>query len=346
MVTPTKSMILEKAVQLFHEDNAKHGNASFITPTEAELRENGFLSLAQSLLMRDRTRHTAEEWQDYVEQAETLDFSIDVTTALKSGVYTCGTRGCGKSDLNMMLADRLKEANVIVLCFDPSLDWVKRSSIKNYLTVKPNTQIEIPVESQIYDLSVLTLKQQKEFVERFNRALFDYQITYGSHHWYFCIYEEAHQYFMQGVLRSNDMQYTVRLLTQGRNFKISMGLITQFSAMVDKNAIKFMEQRFFGASNEPNDTEYITRFFPKNERENVAETLRKLDSGQFLSMKRHIISIEPFESDIVKKQIESNTTPKSEPLPKITAHQKPDNAALLKFIIVSAIGIAFLLGAM
>jgi DNA helicase HerA-like ATPase len=143
----------------------------------------------------------------------------------------------------MTLADELIKSGVIVLCFDPSCDWIQRSSIQRYVTVRSYTAIEVPTESQIYDLTALTLKQQKEFVESFNRALFDYQITHGSS-WYFCIYEEAHQYFQQGCLRSNNMQYSVRLLTQGRNFKISMALITQFGAMLDKDAMKFMEQRF------------------------------------------------------------------------------------------------------
>lgn len=340
MTTPTKSMILEKAVELFHNDRFRAGEESFnITPTEAELAEDGYISAAQSELMRNLATKNSE-WESY-DPTEILDFEIDVEQALKNGTYTCGTRGCGKSDLNMMLADKLIEAGIICCIFDPSRDWLKRGSIEKYITVKPHAKIEIPFESQIYDLSVLTLKQQKEFVESFNRALFDYQITHGLQ-WYFCIYEEAHMYFYQGVLRSNEMQYTVRLLTQGRNFKISMALITQFSAMLDKDTMKFMEQRFFGASNEPNDTEYITRFFPKNEREKIEETLQKLSSGQFLNMQKQIIQIQPYEGTTTKTEIVSDTTPTQQPLPKIVEPQL-NYQPLLKAGVIGFIGLLFLL---
>jgi hypothetical protein len=340
MTTPNKSEIIAKAQELYAQDCYRSGTPQLadLNPEISELREGGYLSAAQSDLMRNLETKNAE-WENY-DPTEILEFEVNVDQALKNGTYTCGTRGCGKSDLNMMLADALMKRNVIVCAFDPSRDWLKRSSIQKYVTVRPYTNIEIPLESQIYDLSILTLKQQKESVERFNRAIFNYQIVNASR-WYFCIYEEAHQYFPQGVLRSSEMQYTVRLLTQGRNFKISMGLVTQFSAMLDKDAMKFMEQRFFGASNEPNDAEYVSKFFPKKDRDAITETLRDLKAGQFLNMEQQIFEIQSYEGSTDKTEI---TAPTAQPLPKIAEPQpQADYGALIKPVVICFLGLLILL---
>jgi DNA helicase HerA-like ATPase len=161
--------------------------------------------------------------------------------------------------------------------------------------------------------------QQREFVERFNRALFERQIRSTQDQWYFCIYEEAHQYFPQGCLRAKAFQYSVRLLTQGRNFRISMALITQFSSMVDKDAMKFMNQRFFGASNEPNDISYLKGFLNKH-----AQELKTLDSGEFLYFNKGKISkmaIEPYESEVRKTQIQIPELHSIEPIQPIQSNQ-------------------------
>jgi hypothetical protein len=164
----------------------------------------------------------------------------------------------------------------------------------------------------IYDLSLLTPPQQREFVERFNRALVEYQISNTKEQWYFCIFEEAHTYFYQGSMRSKAMQHTVRALTQGRNFRISMALITQFSSMLDKDTMKFMVQRYFGVSNEPNDLRYLHGFLGKD-----AEQLKTLDNGSFLYFNKGKISkvgIELYEPRVDKTQIQIPEPKSIEPI--------------------------------
>jgi len=313
MTTPKKSEIIEKAIELWRTDQLKSGSMQLaqLNPEIEELREGGYLSSAQSELMMSLERKHAE-FKDYADHTENFDdFSIDVAEALQNGIYTVGSRGCGKSDLNMYVADQLMKEGIIVLVFDPSMDWLKRSNVQKYITVQPYTTISIPSESTIFDLSIITPLQQREFVERFNHALFEYQIHNGNQ-WYFCIYEEACQYFPQGCLRAKNMQYSVRLLTQGRNFKISMALITQFSSMVDKDCMKYMDQRFFGVTNEKNDIEYLKVFLGKNTQE-----LKSLDNGRFFYFNKGKISkvsIEPYESNIHKQQISIPQLTPIEPL--------------------------------
>jgi hypothetical protein len=310
MTCPNKAQIVEKAIELFHKERFRNGDPCFsVTPTTEELSENGFIQTARSMLMTDQYRSQVEG-KDYVENLE--DFTFDVSEALQNGIYTVGTRGCGKSDLNMYVAQKLMSEGIIVLVFDPSVDWIKRSNVSKYVTVQPFAPITIPTESIIYDVSLLTPPQQREFVERFNRALVEYQISNTKEKWYFCIFEEAHTYFYQGSLKSTAMQYTVRALTQGRNFRISMALITQFSSMLDKDSMKFMVQRYFGVSNEPNDVSYLKGFLNKHVQE-----LKTLDSGEFLYFNKGKISkvhIESFKSEVRKTQIVIPEPERTEPI--------------------------------
>jgi len=300
---PKKEKVLERARELYVQHCYRNGcpELANVNPEDSELAESGFVAVARSELMRDNPKAESAEWKSYSENLQNSSgVKLDVQDALASGIYTCGTRNVGKSDLNMMIADVMQSNDVIVLVFDPSRDWLKRSSIQKYLTVQPFTPITIPIESLIYDLSLLTLSEQKSYVERFNRTLFEHQISNGGQ-WYFCIFEEAHQYFPQGCLRAKAFQYSVRLLTQGRNFRISMALISQFSSMVDKDTMKFMNQRFFGTSNEPNDISYLKGFLNKQ-----AQELKTLNSGEFLYFNKGKISrvsIKTYESEVCKTQI-------------------------------------------
>jgi len=334
MTTPNKQQILEKATELFHNERARNGDPSFsITPTTQELAENGFIQTARSLLMTDQYRSQIEG-KDYMENL--ANFNFDVSEALQNGIYTVGTRGCGKSDLNMYVAEKLMNDGIIVLVFDPSMDWLKRSNVSKYLTVQPYTPINIPNESMIYDLSLLTLPEQKSYVERFNRTLFQHQINDCSQ-WYFCIFEEAHQYFPQGCLRAKAFQYSVRLLTQGRNFRISMAMITQFSSLIDKNAMKFMVQRFFGASNESNDIQYLKGFLGKN-----AEQLKSFKSGQFFCFNRNKISlteIKAYDSEVCKTQIQTTEPHSMEPVQTINSNWSV-SIAVAKLALIAIFAIA------
>jgi len=330
MVTPNRKAILERAKELWHETRFRKGDPSFsIEPELDELREEGFLSAAQSTLMRDQAKAEAEQYFDY-DQLNVSNFSLDVDEALQNGTYTCGTKGTGKTDLNMMIADRLMQHGVTVIVFDPTQDWQKRGSIPNYVVVKPYSIIEIPKQNMIYDLSLLTPQQQQKVVEDFNRRLFDYQVHDVLRKWIFVIYEEAHQYFRQGCMRAKNMQFSVRLLTQGRNYQIGVGMITQFSSLIDKDAMKYMMQRFIGASNEPNDVAYLKGFLGKH-----VDRLKTLKNGEFLLYHRgsvKLLEIEPYESNIAKTEVKPTELEPIEPIP--TKQHQDNTEALASFAML------------
>jgi len=173
------------------------------------------------------------------------------------------------------------ENEITVLVFDPTMDWIDRSNISEYLTVKTTNifNIDIPDNSTIYDLSKLTIIQQQQFVENFCGSLYLKQSEKSKRErpWYFLIFEEAHTYFPQGSLRAKAFQETVRILTQGRNFNIRVGCITQFASLLDKNALRYMKQRYLGWTDELNDVNYIKGFIGDK-----AEELKTLKAGEFI----------------------------------------------------------------
>lgn len=67
------------------------------------------------------------------------------------------------------------------------------------------------------------------------------------------------------------------VVTEGRGYNIRFGCITQFASMLDKNALRYMRQRFFGATDELNDVNYIEGFIGDK-----AEELKTLKAGQFI----------------------------------------------------------------
>jgi hypothetical protein len=324
MVTPTKTEIYELARQRFAEHSIKNGMES-ITPTDSELRENGYVSQAISELMRDDIKAQAEEWEDYngnLDNFEKKDF--DSEEALKSGCYISGTSGSGKSDLGMLHAEQLVQKGVTVIVFDNSLDWVKRSSIPYSIKIREGEHFQYSFDlgkSWIFDMSLLNIEQQKQLVKMVCSELWRYQVRRAQAgktlQWFYLIFEEGHNYFPQGCMRSKEYAEVVQILTGGRNFKIRFEAITQFSSMIDKNAMRYMKQRYFSYSDEPNDIDYISGFLGREH----SKKLTELKSGQFLyKYGREIIEIEiePYE-----------TLRKPEPYPNlmnVQAQAEPEQA--------------------
>ena len=120
-------------------------------------------------------------------------------------------------------------------------------------------------------------------------------------------------------MRAKAYRNTVRMMTQGRNYGIRFACITQFASLIDKNAMRYMRQRYIGYTDEPNDLEYILRFFPKRFREQVEKMLRKLEAGQFIYKcgdKINQIKIEPFTSSTKPQKIETPDPPIAEDTPQ------------------------------
>jgi hypothetical protein len=206
-----------------------------------------------------------------------------VEEALKTGFYLSGTPGSGKSDVAMFCADELRKVGVIVMVWDPSQDWIERYSPINYVLKFKNPPFnfeEVKLQSAIFDTSTLTVLQMQEAADRFCWLLYNYQakIPKEQRKHFFLIFEEAQIMVPQGVMRSKRLQNVLRVITVGRNFKIRIGIVTQFASTVDKDAIKSCRQRYYGWTNEFNDVSYIGKFVGEEE----AKNLQYYKAGDFL----------------------------------------------------------------
>jgi hypothetical protein len=334
MATPRKSEILLKATELFHNERCKNGDPAFaMSPTEQELAENGFIQTARSTLMTDQYRSQVEG-KDYVENF--ADFQFDDAEAMRTTSFVSGSRGVGKSDICMRIAEQLQNHGITVIVFDPSCDWVKRSSIEQYFTVKPYSDLPITETSIIFDISRLTPNEAQRSVERFCKTLFEFQIDNSAKRFYI-VFEEAQIYFPLAALSSRGTQNTMRLLTVGRNLGVSMCAVSQFPALVSKELVKHSGQLFLGYASEPNTLAYWKGILGKK-----AEDLKKLQNGQFVYFNRNKISlteIEPYESDVCKTQIQIPEVHPTEPIQPIRTTQSA-GITLAKLAILAIFAIA------
>ena len=328
MTTPNRKTIIEKAIELFHDERARNNDPSFdITPTEQELKENGFIQTARSMLMRDC--HKADVESEFIDYPN--EFNVDIAMLFESNALILGSRHTGKSDLAMMIADKCMEKDAVVVVFDPSLDWIARSSIKQYLKVEPYAVLEVPKKSIVYDISLCSPQEQHKILENFSKKLFEYQAQIQERKQYLVILEEAHTYFYQGCMRSKSLMNAVKLISVGRNIQIATLLLSQFSSVLDKYLIKHnTSQIWLGYTREPNDIRYLRQIIG----ENVSE-LPKLSDGSFLYVTRdriQKISIQPFENTVQKQQV---TIPQFTPIEPIKPKQDTLKA-------LSSLAIAFL----
>jgi hypothetical protein len=337
-MTPTKEEIERKARELYadHCYRTNTPQLADITPELSELKENGFVSLAISELMTSEKKKYAEYMNDSGDlEVKELAEVLDLNEILASGVYCSGTSGHGKSDLMMYVSDILREHDVIIIAVDSSQDWQNRSSIPYVQTVQNPYQVNIPENSLIMDISLLSIAERQTFAENLCRLLYEHQAKTPKHlrKQYFIIFEESHVYLNEGTLRSKKFQNITRLVTEGRNFNVRFACVTQFASLISKVTMKFMRLRFFGYADEPNDLRFISGFLGS---EHVKQ-LRNLEHGSFIhynSGRLSLVNIEPYASSTEKVQLIT-------PQPNIEPIQQKANSDgvidILKFITCAGI---------
>jgi hypothetical protein len=244
---PRKEEIEAKALELWHERRAKDGDPSFyINPTRQELRESGFLSLAQSELMRDSTRAESEEWEGYNESFYTQDleeFPIDLI--MKEGCFVVGGRGSGKTNLLKLLVSKALKRKIRVKVIDPSLAW------KNFILPTMRVRRDYRIISKwnlTYDVSRLSVLEAKEFVrdmmfEDLKEAVIATDQGYKPK--CLIVLEETQNLIPTNTLRTKKYMETSRYITQGRNFGLSYIASSQRLASVDINLVEISGVKYF-----------------------------------------------------------------------------------------------------
>jgi len=345
LTTPNRKAIIEKATELYYRDMAKSGIENFNSPELSELSESGYLSSAKSSLMHNLETKNGEWIHNGSELENSDDLKFDLNEAMKSGVIVSGTTGTGKSDVGMYLTDELMKEGIIVVCFDSSQDWQKRSSIPQYQTLTIPHIDTVPENSVIFDISRLSVQGRQNLIESFSETLYRCQSMNPSRKQYFLVFEEGSSYFREGFMRGKRFSNTAMLMSEGRNYGVRFMVITQFFASIDKMSMRYMRQRYFGSTNEPRDVEYITRFFSREQKQEIEKTLRSLDAGAFLYMngsETKRINISPYESVIHKEEI---AIPQCVPIEPIKPKQETNIVAFLRLGMIICFTV-LLLGAM
>ena len=288
MTTPKREDIIERAFAIHHKRNH---NVSSINPEVSELKESGAYQRAKCELMRsedneyvshiEREARRLKLIDEKVETENPQSFTIDLDEVMKTGIAITGTSHSGKSNLGFVVADMLMKNGVTVFVVDPSQTWMQNSSIPNVVSVMWNRQITwqdgTAAQSTVFDVSRLTVLQQKWFVEKFCKTIFEHRVRLTYRPATFIFFEEAHLFFPEGSMRSKGYQEALRIITVGRNFRIRFGLVTQWSALIDKTVLKFPRQKWFGYTDEKNDKEYLRNFIGKR-----VDELETLGVGQFI----------------------------------------------------------------
>jgi len=297
-------------------------------------------------LQEELERIRFEEQKKETKPQEALPLNLQ--EALRSGFYVTGTTGTGKSDIAMYAADKLMKHNVVVVVFDSTQDWIERSSIPYYQTLRSTSIVEIPKQSMIFDICKLYPQQRQRFVERFCGLLYQYQADKPKHlrKQYFLIFEEAQTYLWQNSLRSEKARNTTMMLTEGRNYAVRFGCVVQFSSMIDKNAMRYMKQRYLGWTNEKNDVEYLRSFIG-----NKVGELKKLKAGEFMysnpsenTLKK--IAIQPFSTEKKPRKIENLQSRLEQPIKKKTQHIHDNNGKIIHSLIIGLIGFVLIMVAL
>jgi len=296
MTTPTRTEIIAKATELFHNERFKTGDPAFnISPTEQELAENGYLNVAASDLMR--SKHRAYVESEFVDVPQ--DFFFDVKLGLEQGTFISGGRGCGKSSLTKAIVDLFLKEGYVVVVFDNSQTW-RRSSIPNLAVIKPYSNFEPQYnESYVFDISLLNLEQQKNFIETVIDDDFNYtaSLTENERNWRIYIFEEA-----ELLVGTHDHSKTIlSLVATGRNLRLSYVAVAQRFAMVSTNLISLCGQLYLGMMHEQNDLKKAYNWLGNDTKE-----LAKLDVGEFLRYSKGNVAkmaVELFATETTPKLI-------------------------------------------
>lgn len=345
---PKRSDIIERAFELHQKKNY---NVNANNPEVNEVKESGFYEQAKCELMRSEDSeyvgHIEEEARrlglidskvELGRQRKPFDFEIDIIEALRSGVFISGGRGTTKSNLAMLIADRLMKKGIVVKAFDISRAW-RKSSVPYYVEVESKGNITVSLyESCVFDLSRLTPKLAKDFISKFLDNEWNLQIGIAEEKRKPIVYvfEEVQLLIPQWSLRGD--QYVLRLMTTGRNFKLGFVAITQRPALCDTSVFELSFQRYFARMDGQNDLKKVANHIGSKARE-----LQNLKLGEFLydmANETKWIATEEFRSSV--KPQKSSITQFASSETKREPNAKAEAVALL----LSILGFGFILGSL
>jgi len=292
MGTPKHDEIVNRAVELWKIDRLRSGQPYEANPELEELKEEGFILLAQQELMR----HQDAEYKAYIEKEarelgiikddegfevekpiEEVLFSTE--DALCSGFAVFGNSGCGKTNLTKWLVHMLIQKGVNVYVLDSSRQWNKEPTpIGNCLEISSGRKSYSWNRSTVFDISRLSLKDKVAFANLFCQVLLKAHMN-GYDKQEVIIFEECQLFIPNHALRNHRRYGSILgLVSMGRNYNLRCGFVSQFPSYVDKYLVRNTQQRYYGWMWEPNDLRYVKQLLGKR----WSQQLSALEVGEFV----------------------------------------------------------------
>ncbi|MCW3994941.1 MAG: type IV secretory system conjugative DNA transfer family protein [Candidatus Bathyarchaeota archaeon] len=244
---------------------------------------------------------------------------FDVEEAKETGFYVSGTSGSGKTTLAKHLVKDLILNGCTVIVLDASRAWSTNSPINNTVTLNTplqNNPTRYPVVNTVFDMTKLAIAERFTFCDKLCEATMQSRINAPNPKkldWLFLVFEEAQLYLSNGCMRSlHKYGNVLNVISNGRNFNVRFGIITQFPANVDKAPVKITQQRYFGLTTEKNDLTYIKSFFNTKQEAEQVRNLEKLEfmyqyRGKTEKIKTYYFGDAPKKYELTGYQIELPT---------------------------------------
>ena len=183
-------------------------------------------------------------------QISKFNVPFDIEEAQKSNILISGTNHTGKSRLGCNITSILQNFNWRIICFDNTGVRREISDLPVWCQVTEQdvnlayetVNYPFPKSSMIYDTSLLIPDQQKLFVDKVLRDLWDAKVNNPPNQWTLVALEEA-QLFMRNI-RGSVSQNLLRIASAGRNLNVRILAITIDLALVDPSFIRLCQQRY------------------------------------------------------------------------------------------------------
>jgi len=183
-------------------------------------------------------------------QISKFNIPFDIEEAQKSNILISGTNHTGKSRLACNITSILQNFNWGIICFDNTGIWRKISDLptwyqvteQNIDLVYETVSYPFPNSSMIYDTSLLIPDQQKLFVDKVLKDLWDSRVNNPSNQWTLVALEEF-ELFGRNT-RGSASQNLFRIMHAGRNQRIRALAITTDLALIDPSFIRLCQQRY------------------------------------------------------------------------------------------------------
>jgi len=222
---------------------------------------------------------------DSIEKHDRFQICFDFRLATESNVLVSGTNNTGKSRLACGICSLLRYFDWKIIAFDNSGIWQEISDLP-FLYFVEKDRLPIVQNSIVYDISLLTPKNQRKLVEVFLENLWNQtRKTPKRYRKQTLIVLEEFELYGHNSRYADNLH---RVMHVGRNLKIRVLGITTDLALIDPAFIRLCQQRYHGRLG---IVEHSKRKFRAYYGGDWCRIATKLDVGYFVYLNRDKLKI-------------------------------------------------------